>query len=448
VLGGDPLFADSAAGDFRPLPCSPLRDGGDPTFQPTGSTDLALAPRLQGPRVDMGAFEAMPTEITLEASGGVSCEGGTGGAFSVSGAHICTPLTYQWIRNGTESGTGGQQLLPGMYAVTITDAKGTTFTTTVVIEQGGSPTIQLTAQPVLCNTSVGGAVTVNGITGGTAPFTYQWFDSEITDSVRTNLPYGLYTVTITDALGCTAVQSAWVEQNGIINIVDMQMDVSCFGESDGMAGIFPSNGLAPITYEWANGHNGPTLNDLPAGQYAGTLTDALGCSVNWIVSIEQPDSLLVNSMITPAGGPNIASGAVLLDIIGGNSPYSVQWSNGASGANINALLPGIYTATITDANTCTQTIMATVNWVTATQTPPEPTLMTLQPNPATHYADLTLYERGYLHIYTAQGVLMYENGFEAGIHRLVLTNWPTGVYTGIFTAKNGAQQAIRIVVQH
>ena len=87
--------------------------------------------------------------------------------------------------------------------------------------------------------------------------------------------------------------------------------------------------------------------------------------------------------VTDASGPEQNNGTITLDISGGTPPYSVAWSNGASGASIGGLVPGDYTYVITDANGCQYTSPApvTVNSITATSDINWPEYVTVSPNP-------------------------------------------------------------------
>ncbi|MBK6965463.1 MAG: SprB repeat-containing protein [Bacteroidales bacterium] len=97
--------------------------------------------------------------------------------------------------------------------VTITDANGCTATASATVNNIGGPAASISAQTnVACNGAFTGSATVLA-TGGTSPFTYLWNDpSAQTLATATGLAAGTYTVTITDANGCTATAQAIITQ--------------------------------------------------------------------------------------------------------------------------------------------------------------------------------------------------------------------------------------------
>ena len=109
---------------------------------------------------------------------------------------------------------------------------------------------------------------------------------------------------------------------------------------------------APYTYHWNNNATNATINGLSAGIYTVTVTDTNGCTnvaITHIInqtSILQPNATLQN----PTCG--LLNGSIALAPSGGTAPYTYRWSNIRNTATNAPLAAGIYTATITDANTC------------------------------------------------------------------------------------------------
>lgn len=133
-------------------------------------------------------------------------------------------------------------------------------------------------------------------------------------------------------------------------------NISCYGGSNGTATVSASGGTAPYLYAWNTGGTTSTITGLPVGTYTVTVTDANGSTVTGSATVTQPGFLFISSTIGDLG----SSGApVTAAASGGTGPYSYLWSTGATTAMVT-LLPGTYTVTATDANTCSSTISVVV----------------------------------------------------------------------------------------
>ncbi|MEG1592455.1 MAG: T9SS type A sorting domain-containing protein, partial [Chryseobacterium sp.] len=144
----------------------------------------------------------------------ISCNGGSNGTASIVVTGGTAPYTYSWSPTGGTAATASG-LAAGTYTVTVTDANACTITRTVTITQPATAVSGTTVVTnVACNGSATGAINLTP-TGGTAPYTFNW-GGGITTEDRTNLAAGTYTVTITDANGCTGTVSATVTQSSAV----------------------------------------------------------------------------------------------------------------------------------------------------------------------------------------------------------------------------------------
>ena len=248
-------------------------------------------------------------------------------------------------------------LSSGIYTVTITDANGC-----ITIQNGtvSQPSASLSAsssanQNVSCYGGVNGAITLN-VSGGTSPYSYNWSNGATTQNIS-SLTAGTYTVSITDANGCTANQSQAVTQpsGGLAATASASQNVSCFGGNNAAINVTVSGGTAPYSYDWSNGANTQNLSNITSGIYTVTVTDANACTEVQTVTITQPSAGLsasstVTGTVSCFSGNN---GAIDLSVIGGTSPYSYNWNTGASSQDLSGLAAGNYSVTVTDANGCT-----------------------------------------------------------------------------------------------
>ncbi|MFC5682459.1 SprB repeat-containing protein, partial [Flavobacterium sp. MAHUQ-51] len=181
----------------------------------------------------------------------IACYGGSTGAINLTPTGGTAPYTFNWGGGvTTEDRTG---LSAGTYSVTITDVNSCTATISNI--QISQPTaLNATAgskTDVSCNGGSNGTATVSP-TGGTPSYTYSWSPSGGTAATATGLAAGSYTVTVTDANGCTATKSFTITQPTALNATaGSKTDVSCNGGSNGTATVSPTGGTPSYTYSWS-----------------------------------------------------------------------------------------------------------------------------------------------------------------------------------------------------
>ncbi|RMG82216.1 MAG: hypothetical protein D6714_11710, partial [Bacteroidetes bacterium] len=218
-------------------------------------------------------------------AGSVTCPGGNDGfAFAMPLGGLA-PYSYQWNTGATGSMING--LPAGNYAVTVTDANGCSGSANTTISQPPNIVLSVNSTNETCAGAHDGTASANVLSGGTPPFSYQWNTGQTTANIN-NLAPGSYTVTITDANGCQKTGQTVVAPGNSLSVSINANNASCFGSSDGSATASAFGGVAPYAYAWNTGQNSATINGLPAGNYAVTVTDANGCSGSANTTISQP----------------------------------------------------------------------------------------------------------------------------------------------------------------
>jgi len=286
-----------------------------------------------------------PSLTTSTTSTGCTVANGTATANATGG----TPgYTYQWSdAQITQTATG---LAAGTYFVTVTDTNGCIAVTSANISVSASPLVTVIGNPTGCTVNNGSAVATPN--GGTPPFTYLWNNGLTTDTVN-DLALGIYTITITDANGCTATNSVniTVASNPTV-ITSVLSNDSCNGDNNGSAIANVSGGLPNYTYSWSNIQTTPSATGLIAGSYTVIVTDANGCTSSSSVTITEPLALTDTISTSNLYCYNDSNGSATILPSGGTPSYYFLWDNGETSQFVNNLTAGSHSVTITDANNC------------------------------------------------------------------------------------------------
>jgi gliding motility-associated-like protein len=307
----------------------------------------------------VSATVTQPTDLTQQTTQtNVLCFGESNGSAIVAAAGGTTPYEYLWSNGPT---TANNPNLPiANYSVTITDANGCTEVGTTTVSQPNELSASTNSTPANCNGGSNGTVTISP-TGGTLPYAYAWSDplGQVT-ATAANLPVGNYTVTLSDANGCSLTRSVEVTEPSAIQVASSVQNVRCFGEANGSISVAPTGGASPYQYNWSSGESTANILGKTAGTYTVTLTDNVGCTFVETQTIAEPPVLF--SFATPISvlcfGEN--TGEMHLDITGGVPGYAANWSgpNGfvGAGADLSNLFAGNYVATVTDASGCLRVV--------------------------------------------------------------------------------------------
>ncbi len=307
------------------------------------------------------AVITQPSAITSSASQtNVSCNGGSNGSASVSVSGGAGAYAYSWSPSGSTNATA-TGLAAGNHSVIITDANGCTATRLFTITQPSTITTSTSQTNVSCNGGSNGSASVS-VSGGAGAYAYSWSPSGGTNATATGLTAGNYTVTITDANGCTATRLFTITQPSAITSSASQTNVSCNGGSNGSASISVSGGASGYTYSWSpSGGTDATATGLAAGNYTVTITDANGCTVTRLFTITQPSAITSSASQTNVSCNGGSNGSASVIVSGGAGAYAYSWSpSGSTNATATGLTAGNYTVTITDANGCTVTRLFTI----------------------------------------------------------------------------------------
>lgn len=297
--------------------------------------------------------------VVTVTSQNADCITGVGGSMSATVAGAALPYNFSWNTVPPTNNATVTNVSPGTYTATLTDANGCVSTADVTITQQGSLVTQLVSTiDVSCNAQSNGNIEVVG-SGTIGPYNYTLNGTTNTTGVFSNLTAGNYTVTITDGIGCTALQAAVVNEpaSPLSLTQTAHNNLACFGLSNGSASFSASGGTSP--YSFSNGivtNSTGNFSDMAATNYVFSVTDANGCYVTLTDAITQPDlleaSISASNNIVCNGQTN---GGATVDAVGGTLPYNYLWNDPLAQNTVTAsgLSAGSYQVTVSDANGCT-----------------------------------------------------------------------------------------------
>ena len=258
------------------------------------------------------------------------------------------PFQYVWNTGVTTSNLS--EIASGQYILTVTDANGCTAVDSVIVESTPSVlAINFDKINAICTASNGQITTE--ILNGTAPFQYVW-NTGVTTSNLSEIASGQYILTVTDANGCTAVDSVVVESTPSVLAINFDKINAICTASNGQITTEILNGAAPFQYAWNTGATIPNLGNISASRYTLTVTDANGCMAIDSVTIESTPSTLTIGFNKTNAICESSNGRVATSIINGTAPFQYVWNTGAMTPNLNNILAGKYKLTVTDANGC------------------------------------------------------------------------------------------------
>ena len=300
----------------------------------------------------------------------VSVFGGNDGSINLTVLGGSGTYTYNWI--GPNSFTATTEDLSGLsagtYTVTITDGYCApivlTFTLTqppeLLAQQDTALTINLN-----CFGDSNGALGIQILQESVGPYNYTLLNSSntvvqtITNSTDLNpqfigLTAGTYAVVITDANGGTKTLTGLVltQPNDII-ITATVTEITCYGANNASINLNVTGGTGPYQANWSTFATGFFQNNLAAGNYTITITDANGCSKPITITIVEAPIFTINPIVTNISCFGANNGSINLNLVGGQAPVSLTWNDGSTaGAVRNNLGPGTYTVAISDGTPC------------------------------------------------------------------------------------------------
>ncbi|MBN1987786.1 MAG: hypothetical protein JW783_00130, partial [Bacteroidales bacterium] len=314
--------------------------------------------------------------IAVTSQTDILCKDDASGSITIGYINESAPanVSFLWLPGG-ETTASISGLLADTYTVQVTDnvdgilGNGNDIVLTkdiTILEPSVGLGGTLAQTNVSCNGESTGLINLT-VTGGTAPYLYQWKKNGIAYSTFediSNLSIGTYEVTITDDNGCTGTTSTVVTQPSPISYTIASTSVSCYGGTDGTLTIQGLTGGFPdYTYEWSNGLTSVSIQSLRAGSYTATVTDANGCEKSVSQNVTQPSK--ISATLTPTmplcnGGNN---GSIAVSASGGTPSYqySINGTDFFATTTFSGLSSDTYTITVRDNSSCERAFSGVVS---------------------------------------------------------------------------------------
>jgi len=364
------------------------------------------------------------------------CNSNTG-AIDITVSGGAAPYTFLWSNAQTNEDISG--LNAGQYVCTVTDVTGCALISSDfnVTDNPGTLTISgISVINEICNHN-NGRINIT-VAGGTTPYTFNWSNGTHTEDLN-NLTAGLYSVTVVDASGCSAVsQTVVYDDNGSFGITNAVVTNEHCNDQSGAVNITVSGGTLPYTYVWSNSAVTQDISALSAGDYMIYVTDASGCSDNQTYTVQnQGSDLEITGAAVTQAVCTANTGAINISFTGGVAPYTFEWSNGSHQQNLSNVASGTYYLTITDVSGCS----ATGSWTIGNQ---PGTLVSASVSSNEYCGN----GAGNILVTTSGGALPYSFNWNNGLHTEDLSNLHAGNYSLTVTDVYGCQIVLYDTVQN
>lgn len=269
-----------------------------------------------------------------------------------------SPYTYLWNTTPAQTSQNVTGLASGNYQVVVTDANKCMDSAKITVGASSAPAITVKVTPSNCGTHNG--VATASVSGGVSPYKYSWNNGGTTATVD-SLAAGVYIITVTDSKNCSSFLAVTVgDTNGPSLSITSVTQNKCYGQTNGAVSVTASGGKSPYRYTWSTGATTTSISNLPAGPYQITVTDATGCSDVKTVNITAPNAINLSTN-TVLAACKLSDGSASVTATGGTSPYTYNWSTGATTTSIANVAAGVYTVTVIDNNGCKDSAQASVS---------------------------------------------------------------------------------------
>lgn len=228
----------------------------------------------------------------------------------------------------------------------------------------------------------------------------------------------------------------------------MYDDVCTYGNSYAWVTITGADSADVFTYNWSNGDTDPVTGPLAPAKYTVTVLNQWGCPVIDTIQVADEETIIdITGVVVPASCGGCANGSIDASVVSlPAAPLDFLWSNGPTTEDIDSLLPGTYTLTVTTADGCTQTQIFEVGNLSGLDEQETIGSFSVYPVPVTNQLTVTASEKiDRIEVYTSNGKLLENHRVNSSNSVLPVFHWPRGLYC--IRIVSGHQTACRNIVK-
>ena len=301
----------------------------------------------------------------------VDCFGNQTGSINASISGGTAPYSSSWINQNSQIYASQNEDIGsigiGTYLTIVTDSHGCIDSSTASITQPTALSITNAKIDVLCHGNNTGSINAT-ISGGTLPYSFSWSNGATSEDLS-GIIAGSYTLTVTDANGCSEAMTVEINQpSSPLAVMTETTPIACFGMSTGSASAMVVGGTAPYQYAWSNGATSTEINNVLAGPYSILVTDNHGCTAFSGANVQQPQQgLNVSINVTDPSCHGYSNGIIEMTITGGTQPYYFNWGDQNNillnnpSERLDSITVGSYLFVITDDKGCVVDTIVQVN---------------------------------------------------------------------------------------
>lgn len=297
---------------------------------------------------------SQPDQITVNTidQQNVTCFSNNDGTINIAVTGLTGLPSYLWSNQSTLPTI--VDLSPGTYSLTVTDG-GNNCTQTAVYSINEPPLLSVELNnigDVSCNGGNNGTAFAL-VSGGTGIYSYLWSNGSTTN-ILNNITAGPYSITVTDSNGCMeSTDFVIIQPPPILVELSSSSNATCIGASNGSLTISASNGFPPYQYLWQNETTTAVNNNLMAGNYAVTVTDANSCTSSASFTVQTNSSFQLE--VIEVENVECHGDSTGMVSVTNNSQFTYLWSNGTTGSQLVQAPAGVYTVVATDPAACQST---------------------------------------------------------------------------------------------
>jgi len=299
--------------------------------------------------------EPLPLQFSAQGND-VLCFGESSGSVRLTGTGGTLPYRYSFDNVNFIVQDSFINLPAGNYQYYIEDKNGCKESAGITISEPTKLNLALVeAIDLMCFEVPSGSIEVEG-SGGTLPYEYSKNGGQtyLNSPLFTELAKGNYTILARDFNGCLAEVTADLKQPADLVGDVMKTDITCFGDSNGVAATLVEGGTLGYSFLWSTGSTASRVEDLGPGNYIVAVTDNNGCQISLSTEIFEPPLLEFDSaMFENVTCYDGMDGSAEVSVTGGLPSYLFNWSNGATDSVLNNIPAGDYSLIVSDSNMCT-----------------------------------------------------------------------------------------------